>query len=278
VQRALSLTLVQRHFVDPSLPAALLADASEAAMMVGALLLQPNRDTEDPVNDPPEFWWIVQVIQKQLNRYQQRWAVIVKELFGVVTGIGEFRETMQVCKRRFVLSDHEPLKHLARSKLWGKLSPVQQRLMTVILSLNAKWLYCPGPKSQIADVTSRWRLVHKPEGSQLIPVPMRTGEALQPGKGLTAPLMDRLELGETLHARQQESKDEAVKVHGYDGNRVGVTTGASWSPRLQRERSQAQVCWTSWVNRSCRSTRSWITSTVPLTWWHPWCARAQRTR
>jgi hypothetical protein len=37
-------------------------------MMVGALLLQPNRDTEDPVNDPPEFWWIVQVIQKQLNR------------------------------------------------------------------------------------------------------------------------------------------------------------------------------------------------------------------
>ena len=180
--------------------------------MVGALLLQPNRDTEDPINDPPEFWWIVQVIQKQLNRYQQRWAVIVKELFSVVTGIGEFRETMQLCKQRFILSDHQPLKHLARSRLWGKLSPVQQRLMTVILSLHAKWLYCPGPKSQISDVTSRWRLIHKPEGSQLIPVPMRTGEVLQPGNGLTAPLMDRIDLGETLHPVRQERKDEMIKI------------------------------------------------------------------
>jgi hypothetical protein len=55
VQQALSLTRLQRRFVDLLLPAALLADASEAAMMVGALLLQPNRDTEDPINDPPEF-------------------------------------------------------------------------------------------------------------------------------------------------------------------------------------------------------------------------------
>ena len=208
VQRALSLTLVRRRFVDPSLPAALLADASEKAMMVGALLLQPNRDTEDPIADPPEFWWIVNVLQKQLNRYQRSWAVIVKELYSVVTGIAEFRETMQVCKRRFVLSDHMPLKHLARTKLWGKLSPVQQRLMTVILSLHAKWLYSPGPKTQIADVVSRWRLVHKPEGSQLIPVLMRTGEELQPGNGLTAPLMDRIELGEPLHPVRQEREGQ----------------------------------------------------------------------
>jgi hypothetical protein len=208
VQWALSLMLVQRRFVDPLLPAALLADASEVAMMVVALLLQPNRDTEDPINDPPEFWWIVQVIQKQLNRYQQRWVVIVKELFSMVTGIGEFREMMQVCKRRFVLSDHQLLKHLAHSKLWGKLSPVQQWLMTVILSLHAKWLYCPGPKSQIADVISRWHLVHRPEASQLIPVPLRTGEALQPSNGLTAPLMDRIELGETLHPMRQGCKAE----------------------------------------------------------------------
>jgi hypothetical protein len=67
----------------------------------------------------------VQVIQKQLNCYQQCWVVIVKELFSMVTGIGEFREMMQVCKRCFVLSDHQPLKHLARLKLWGKLSLVQ---------------------------------------------------------------------------------------------------------------------------------------------------------
>ncbi len=62
--------------------------------------------------------------------------------------------------------------------------------------------------------------MHKPEGSQLILVPMRTGEALQPGNGLTAPLMDRLELGETLHVKRQERNDETVKVHGSYGDRV----------------------------------------------------------
>jgi hypothetical protein len=82
--------------------------------------------------------------------------------------------------------------------------------MTVILLLHAKWLYCLGPKSQIADVVSCWHLVHRPEGSQLIPVPLCTGEALQPNNGLTPLLINRIELGETLHPVRQ--KHEAEKA------------------------------------------------------------------
>jgi hypothetical protein len=179
--------LSRQRLVDPELPVALLADASEKANMVGALLMQPGRHTDDPIKDPPEFWYIIHVVQKQLNRYQKKWAVIVKELYGVVVGIGECRETMMVCKTRWVFNDHKPLADLARTLLWGKLSPVQQRLMTVVLSLNARWFYCPGERSQIQDVTSRYHLIHAPEGSKLVPVPMRTGEVLEPALGLTAP-------------------------------------------------------------------------------------------
>ena len=210
--------------------------------MVGALLVQPCRKTEDPIKDPPESWYIIHVVQKQLNKYQKNWAVIVKELYGVVVGIGECRETMMVCRQRWVLNDHKPLSDLARTLLWGKLTPVQQRLMTVLLSLNARWFYCPGEKSQIQDVTSRWRLIHAPEGSQLIPVPMRNGEVLGP-----APLMSRIVETKPLHQRV-EMIDTGATVFSFA---LGENVGS-----VRHERLCPTTCWTSWAGQCCRSMRS----------------------
>ena len=124
------------QFFDVNKPVTIQTDASQVGL--GAVLLQ---------NNLPVYY-----ASQSLNKTQQNYAVIEKELLAIAFACIKFHD-FNFGRSVVVLTDHQPLIGITKKPI-HECSPRIQRIRMKLLHYDLKLTYIPGKQNVVADVLS----------------------------------------------------------------------------------------------------------------------------